>query len=884
MNIKKTYYIFLLIVFYLVPGHLPGQSVFDFSLEEKLKSLSVDSLAIEKKIALLLLPYQDDFSFQNSNISNHWENPVIPSNSILNVIDGFQEEGASVPFPDVKAVKCVRDPKLREILKYDLLNFSFQNGNIFVLSSYQYLFQDVGFPRSSKSDESDYALWVLSGHRGEALRIPAIMMPEIIFEKHVSLKTLHDSGSKEVFNSWDKKKVESLPASFEKSVSDGVLFLSENPARDHARLMRAYQNKMLEEEDLNEGCRKVLRILKEVQSNLVAQKQVSVRFSELARRMALEKGIRFFHKNDRLFFPSDLTNVKGRIWSNAGEKATSVFTNLLQYHIPVVDSADPGVSHVLWVINGQSLSDSIVEANVREIRNHHPGAKVAMVIASPGDYFKVRSFPGGVDAVYCGTSDYPMVWEFLAQAVAGGLNIRFSPTYETLFSGIKQYSRSFRKTRLKFGIPEEVAMHRDSLLKIDSIMAEAIRTEATPGGQVLVARDGIVVWNRNYGHHTYREKNSVESHHLYDIASVTKITATIPSLMKLYEQGLWTMDDTLGLFFPQTDTTEKSGISMRELFLHESGLSSFIPFYQNTIDKDKLNGSLFGRRYSWLYNIKLDDYIYLNRTVRYRKDVFQKTGDETFNIPVSQNYFMNKHYLDSIMLQVIESPMRTRHRYLYSDLGFYFLGQMVSRLTGSPMDQFASSVFYAPMGMHRTSFLPALEFPKEEIVPTEQDKAFRKQLIHGWVHDPGAAMMGGVAGHAGLFSNATDMAKMMEMYLENGTYGGEQYLDENTIDYFTKRHSKNNRRGYGFDKPETDTTKISPASLYVSPRSFGHSGFTGTLVWADPETELVYVFLSNRVHPHQYNKKLIRENFRTRIQDVIYKAIITPEEFSVRPE
>lgn len=337
------------------------------------------------------------------------------------------------------------------------------------------------------------------------------------------------------------------------------------------------------------------------------------------------------------------------------------------------------------------------------------------------------------------------------------------------------------------------------------------------------------------------------------------------------------MDDSLGMFFPEADTTDKAGITLEELLLHEGGLSSYIPFYQNAIDRDQLNGSLFGRRYSWLYNIKLDDYIYMNRTVRYRKDVFQKSDNDEFSIQVARNFFMNKHFLDSITLQVIESPMRTRHRYLYSDLGFFFLGQMVPRLTGKSMDVFMDSVFYQPLGMQRTSFLPAGKFPAEEIVPTEMDKAFRKQLIHGWVHDPGAAMMGGVAGHAGLFSNAVDMAKMMQMYLNKGTYGGMRYLNESTIEYFTSCHSENNRRGLGFDKPEPDTAKASPASEYASPSSFGHSGFTGTLVWADPGNGLVYVFLSNRVHPYQYNKTLIEENIRTRIQDAAYKAIIKRE-------
>ncbi len=874
MNIKRIYYIFLLIVFYIVPGQLPGQTLFYSTIGEKLKSIKVDSLSIEEKVAFLLLSDQKDSSDPDSK----WENPIIPSNTFLNVIDGFYEEGTSSSFPDARAIKSVNDPKLREILKYDLLNFSAKEGHRFILSSDQYLFKEVGFPIRSTPDEFDFALWVLSGHHGEAIRIPALKMPELLFEKNISVSRMQRPDSKKIFNSWNKKDFESTLISFENTVSDGVFFISEDAARDRARLVRAYKNKMLVEEDLTMGCRKVLKALKEVENNIVPDNDVSFPVSELARRSSLENAIRVFQKTDKSFFPSDLTNVKVDIWSDTGEDATVTFTNLLQFHIPVGDSFAPEASHVLWLVDGQTLSDSVVQSGIRKIRDRYPYTKIAMVLVSPDDYFKNRSIPLEVDAVFSGTSDYPVVWESLAQAVVRGLDIRFSPTHETWFSGIKQHGKNFRKTRVKFGIPEEAAMHRDSLLKIDSIMAEAIKTEATPGGQVLVARDGIIVWSKNYGHHSYQEKRRVESHHLYDLASVTKIAATVPSLMKLYEKELWTLEDTLGLFFPQTDTTEKSGISMRELLLHESGLSSFIPFYQKTIDKDKLNGSLFGRRYSWLYNIKLDDYIYLNRTVRYRKDVFQKARDEIFNIPVAQNYFMNKHYLDSIMFQVIESPMRTRHSYLYSDLGFYFLGQMIPRLTGISMNQFTNSVFYEPMGMHRTSFLPALEFPAEEIVPTEQDKAFRRQLIHGWVHDPGAAMMGGVAGHAGLFSNATDMAKMMEMFLNKGTYGGKRYFNESTIEYFTKCHSEKNRRGFGFDKPETDTSKVSPSSIYASPKSFGHSGFTGTLVWADPESDLVYIFLSNRVHPNQYNKKLIKENFRTRVQDVIYKAIIKPGE------
>jgi len=847
-----------------------------------LRATSVDSLSIEEKVALVLLPVSENYELISNAGKNSLKNPLLVSNSVFNVIDGFQENGAIVPFPDVRAVRSLHDNRLRQILKIDLLNFLSQRNERFILASNDYLFKKVGLSwRSPELSKYSYALWVLTGNSGEAIPIPAVNMPEFLFERNKPLKKRTAYQGNNIFSPWGEVVHPDTPFSFEEKISEGVFFLSEDPLEAHKMLVRAYRNKMLMEDDLNTGCKKILAVLKEVNCDFTPSDSVPKPISELARRQSFETGIRLFHKKDAGLLPRDLSGVKAGILSDVTEESTMAFKRLLNYHISVDGYEEKGVNFIFWLVDGLEISKSVIEKQLLEIRKNNPGAHIAMIMANPGHYFESNSLPNEVDALYSGTSDYPLVWNFLAQAVAGGLNIGYAKPSEYWFAAIKQNSGYISPTRLKFGIPEEVAMNRDSLIIIDSIMIEAIQEEATPGGQVLIARDGVVVWNRNYGYHTYDKKKEVEFHHLYDLASVTKITATLPSLMKLYEKELWEMDDTLGMFFPETDTTDKAGITLEELLLHEGGLSSYIPFYQKTIDRDKLKGSLFGRRYSWLYNIKLDEYIFMNRSVRYRKDVFQKSENDEFSIQVASDLFMNKHFLDSITLQVIESPVRTRHRYLYSDLGFFFLGQMVPRLTGQPMDEFADSVFYKPLGMQRTSFLPAGKFPSEEIVPTEMDKAFRKQLIHGWVHDPGAAMMGGVAGHAGLFSNAVDMAKLMQMYLNKGTYGGLRYLNENTIDFFTSSQSKNNRRGLGFDKPEPDTAKVSPASGYASLDSFGHSGFTGTFVWADPSSGLVYVFLSNRVHPNQYNKTLIEENIRTRIQDAAYKAIIKRDESGI---
>ncbi|WP_291857980.1 serine hydrolase [Marinilabilia sp.] len=878
MNIKILHIIIFFLLFCSVTSRLEAQDSVDFSLAQRLRTTSVDSLSIEEKVALILLPIGGKYEPNFNERRNSLKDPFIVSNHVLNVINGFEESVATIPFPDIRAICTLDDNRFRQILKVELLKSLSQRKERFILASNEYLFKKVGLSwKAPELSKYSFALWVLSGNSGEAIPIPAVNMPELLFEKNKPLENKSDSQKRNIFFSWGEEVSSSSPVSFEERISEGILFLTQDPLADYKMLVRAYRNNMLMEEDLNSGCKKILAILRKVNCDLTPVDSVPKHISELARRQSFEQGIRLFRKRDGGFLPPDLAKVKAGILSGVSEEATFSFKSMLNHHVSVEDYGEKGVNYVFWLVDGQKISEAAIEERLLDIHNNYPDARIAMIMANSGNYFEFHSIPDDLDALYTGTSDYPLVWNLLAQAVAGGLQIGYVKPCEDWFTAIRQDSRYISPTRLKFGIPEEVAMSSDSLTVIDSIMFEAIQAEATPGGQVLIARDGVVVWNRNYGYHTYDKKREVKFQHLYDLASVTKITATIPSLMKLYEKDFWAMDDSLGMFFPEADTTDKAGITLEELLLHEGGLSSYIPFYQNAIDRDQLNGSLFGRRYSWLYNIKLDDYIYMNRTVRYRKDVFQKSDNDEFSIQVARNFFMNKHFLDSITLQVIESPMRTRHRYLYSDLGFFFLGQMVPRLTGKSMDVFMDSVFYQPLGMQRTSFLPAGKFPAEEIVPTEMDKAFRKQLIHGWVHDPGAAMMGGVAGHAGLFSNAVDMAKMMQMYLNKGTYGGMRYLNESTIEYFTSCHSENNRRGLGFDKPEPDTAKASPASEYASPSSFGHSGFTGTLVWADPGNGLVYVFLSNRVHPYQYNKTLIEENIRTRIQDAAYKAIIKRE-------
>jgi CubicO group peptidase (beta-lactamase class C family) len=287
------------------------------------------------------------------------------------------------------------------------------------------------------------------------------------------------------------------------------------------------------------------------------------------------------------------------------------------------------------------------------------------------------------------------------------------------------------------------------------------------------------------------------------------------------------------------------------MLAHQAGLKAWIPFYLNTME---------------------------NGVPRY--DIYSLEQSETYPIRVANNLYINKAYPDSMMKIIVEKDLNPSGDYKYSDLGYYFLKEIVEKMSGQSLENYVANNFYEPMGMSTTGFLPSNRFNKSQIVPTENDNYFRNQLVHGDVHDPGAAMQGGVGGHAGVFSDAEDLAKIWQMYLNKGQYGGVRFIDSNTINEFTKCQYclpdyKGNRRGIGFDKPVRGDDG-GPTCSCVSYASYGHTGFTGTISWADPEENLIYIFLSNRIYPTAENRKLISMNVRTDIMEVIYSAIQTP--------
>lgn len=399
--------------------------------------------------------------------------------------------------------------------------------------------------------------------------------------------------------------------------------------------------------------------------------------------------------------------------------------------------------------------------------------------------------------------------------------------------------------RLGFAMPEELGIDPAKLNKIDSTAKAAIAVGATPGCQILIAKEGKIFYNQNFGYHTYKNRIPVEDGTVYDLASITKIAATLPFIMKLYEDGKLDLDDELGDVYPPAKGTNKEHLRLRDILAHQSGLQSWIPFYLNSLVDNQPDPKLYREQKSGGYDMQVTEHLYLSVS-----------------------------YQDSIYKAIFESALNNPS-YKYSDLGYYFFKAIVEEAYRKPLDELAMEELYKPLGAKTTGYHPLNRMKKDRIPPTEQDKYFRYERIQGTVHDQGASMMNGVGGHAGLFSNAQDLAKLMQMYLQNGNYGRKHYLDSATIGEFARCQfcENNNRRGAGFDKPQLSGP--GPTCECVSMLSFGHTGFTGTMAWVDPEEEIVYVFLSNRTWPDAENRKLIRMNTRSLIQEYIYEALNT---------
>ena len=456
-----------------------------------------------------------------------------------------------------------------------------------------------------------------------------------------------------------------------------------------------------------------------------------------------------------------------------------------------------------------------------------------IIVAASGNTIKLPQLTDFTGPVIWAERVSPVSAFFSAEAIFGGVAIthKMNSPNGTLMGFITT------KNRLEYSVPEAAGINTGNLNAIDKIANEAVAEHATPGCVVLVIKDGKVIYNKSFGYHTYGKILPDKLTDIFDVASMTKISATTMEAMQLVDQGKLNVDATVGDYLALARKTNKNDIHVREVLEHQAGLIPDIPTFDLIKPADHTTDS------SAAYPTKVND-----------------------------NYYLRKDYFRDVMWpEMLNSPVKTRGQYVYSDLSMCFMQQIEETLTATPLNVYVQQQLYTPLGMQSAGFLPLYRFKQDQIIPTEDDKEYRHALLDGYVHDPTAALMGGVAGHAGLFASANDLAILYQMMLNRGTYGGVQYIKPETVDLFTAKQSDVSRRGLGFDRWDPIQDHHYPSKL-ASPQTYGHTGFTGTCVWVDPKYNLVYIFLSNRVNPN-VGSKLSSLNIRPRIQDAIYEAI-----------
>jgi beta-N-acetylhexosaminidase len=515
---------------------------------------------------------------------------------------------------------------------------------------------------------------------------------------------------------------------------------------------------------------------------------------------------------------------------------------------PTVDEAvksDLVIVSIHKTRQSDKLDYGITEETINLLRDVQKRSR--LIVCVFGNPYSLKFFDE-FETVICGFEDEEEAQMAAANVLFGVNSASGKVPVNTLSSdGKLDYGYELQSIqRLGFSLPSEVGMDGNKLEEIRRIAQNAINAEEFPGCQVLVARKGKVVYYEGFGNLKYSYGEPVTRHTIYDLASVTKVASTIQAMMMLYDQKQIDINQPLSFYLPELKNTNKSKITIKDILLHQAGLKAFVPFYESTRNGGLgLNPSYFSGNAATPSFTKIADDIYINPAVK--DSVFSWIESSSLIGPVGS-------------------------KYVYSDLGLLLLQKLVERVTGRNLDAFVGVNIYEPMGLNKMMYNVFQRVPKELIAPTEMSGDFRKANIQGTVHDPNAALLGGIAGHAGLFSNAWDLAKLMQMNLNGGSYDDLSFFSKQTIDFFTKNQSDISHRGLGWNKPSGPGDGT--VSQYASDKTFGHTGFTGTCVWVDPEEELLFVFLSNRVYPSAANQKLIRNKTRQKIHDVAYKALV----------
>ena len=647
-----------------------------------------------------------------------------------------------------------------------------------------------------------------------------------------------------------------------------ILLMSDDPAKGAQSIIEAYNSGAITEERLAYSVKKILKAKYKVDLNNYKpieiknlHQDLETKYDKALLENLFEKAITVL-KNNQAVLPIKELKDKSIAYVKMGDAEGDDFLNELKKYDRIdvmkaeyIDSLLQKLENYDQVIIGFHKSDASPWSSYKFKRNElsaiyriaKQNNTILSVFTKPYALLDMQSF-GDIEGIVMAYQNHPVAQRKAAQIIFGAVKAdgRLPVSIKDEFP-VGTGFRTIGMDRLSYGLPETEAMDSDKLKEIDSLVNYAIKEKMTPGAQVIVARNGKIIYNRNFGYQTYEKQNAVTDSTIYDLASLTKILSSLPLIMELEQDKKITFDTKLKEMFPTFEGSNKANITLQDMLMHYARLSPWIPFYISTLNSDN----------------KQPSEIY-----------YRDLPSENFNAQVAKDMYIRRDIGDSIVEMIRDSDLESRLRYRYSDLPFYLMKYYLEKQYNSNLQVITQEHIYKELGANHTGYLPLTRFDASQIAPTENDKLWRKQLVHGYVHDQGAAMQGGIGGHAGLFSNANDVTKIMQMYLNGGTYGGHQFLKQETLDKFNTCYycEDDVRRGVGFDKPQLGSA--GPTCGCVSLSSFGHSGFTGTFAWADPDEKIVYVFLSNRVYPDSNNRKLIRENIRSKIQEVIYESIL----------
>lgn len=581
-----------------------------------------------------------------------------------------------------------------------------------------------------------------------------------------------------------------------------------------------------------------------------------------------------------------LRNLAGRqiLSISIGENSPTVFQQFLQQYDKVSTLSLTGKTPEAEINLALNKLDnyntvivgvhSVKSADLQVVRNICQRHKVILVLfAAPNWLTSLKEELPQAEAVIMGYENTKLAQEYAAQLLFGGIGAKgkLPITINDLYA----YKAGLvtTPTRLGYSVPEEVGMSSQQMKKIDQIVKEGIEAKAFPGCQVLVARRGKIIYNRSFGYFDYANTKAVSNNDVYDLASITKATATLPAIMELCDEYKIGIHQKLSTYIPELKKTDKKEISLKDALYHESGMPPIISINSLAIDTASYPQSLFKKTRDANYRLQADKQLFAYKDIRLRSDLVADTFSKDFSLPIAENINGLYSLPDTIFDRISKAKLRQPGKYLYSCLNFSLLKKVVENVSKQPINVFVERQFYKPLGANHLTYNPLKKLPRSSIAPTEHDQYLRKQLLVGYVHDEMAAFSGGVEGNAGLFGNANDLAKLLQLYLNNGTYGGERFMREETVKQFTESKSALSRRGLGFDKPDKKNPAISPVCPEAPASVYGHTGFTGGCFWVDPDNDLIYIFLSNRVYQHRWNSNLTNLNIRPRIQSVIYQSI-----------